>query len=588
MNQISDPSHLLELIQRARDGIVSAASLDGRADSDPAAMTALYRELAQMLQARELYLQLTQQQPAAIEPDLEGRAVQFGLLQDAVAALRGAQPVRAARRAIGAHALDPIDQHSEIVIAQAISLLNGSRLGPVSADGAARLQPPTDPFIHGARSFITLADGRELVTNPELFGAWARAFTPADDATLAILVDPGEVAAQQEALAQALDAVGVGADTELDLAIVSSTQTAESELARDAHAILSDQHDRWRGALAELPRFSSAGSDLTTLLAAAKSRWHHGPLGRSLRVAIKIPPRDWSDAVGWGDTFFALQFARELTRRGHLARLDLLPEWDLTATARGAGEPDDVVIHLRGPFPYIPEPGSLNVLWNISRPSRVTARECDAFDLVAAPSARRAEELAAITSTPVMLLPQATDPANCWPEPDPAFVHELTFVANTRGVHRQIMRDLLPTERDLAVWGKGWRGLIPDRYVAGEALANDQLRRAYSSAAIVLNDHMDDQIRHGIINNRIYDVLACGGCVLSDHLPELDGEFKEIVPTYRTPEDLRVTVERLLADPAERAERAALGRALVLREHTFGHRADALLAAVAGQLTIAA
>jgi spore maturation protein CgeB len=146
------------------------------------------------------------------------------------------------------------------------------------------------------------------------------------------------------------------------------------------------------------------------------------------------------------------------------------------------------------------------------------------------------------------------------------------------------MRDLLPTDHDLAVWGKGWSGVIPDRYVVSQALPNDQLRRVYSSAAIVLNDHMDDQLRHGIINNRIYDVLACGGCVLSDHLPELDGEFKDIVPTYRTAEDLHATVERLLADPEERADRASRGRELVLREHTFGHRADALLEAVGSDL----
>ncbi|HTW11915.1 MAG TPA: glycosyltransferase, partial [Solirubrobacteraceae bacterium] len=173
---------------------------------------------------------------------------------------------------------------------------------------------------------------------------------------------------------------------------------------------------------------------------------------------------------------------------------------------------------------------------------------------------------------------------NCWPEFDPEFAHQLSFVANTRGVHRQIMRDLLPTPHDLAVWGAGWRGLIPDRCIKGESLNNDQLRRAYSSAELVLNDHMDDQRRHGIINNRIYDVLACGGCVLSDHLPELDAEFGGIVATYRTPEDLRATVGRLLADPDERAERAARGRELVLRAHTFADRAQTLLEAVSARL----
>lgn len=150
---------------------------------------------------------------------------------------------------------------------------------------------------------------------------------------------------------------------------------------------------------------------------------------------------------------------------------------------------------------------------------------------------------------------------------------------------RQIIQDLLPTDHDLAIWGAGWHGLVPDRNIVAESLPNDQLRRAYSSAAIVLNDHMDDQRRYGIINNRTYDVLACGGCVLSDHLPELEVELPGVVPTYRAPEELRATVARLLADPDERRERARRGRELVLAGHTFGHRAETLLAAIAGQLT---
>jgi len=69
--------------------------------------------------------------------------------------------------------------------------------------------------------------------------------------------------------------------------------------------------------------------------------------------------------------------------------------------------------------------------------------------------------------------------------------------------------------------------------------------------------------------------------VLSDHLPELEERFGDAVVTYRTPAELRAHVERLLADPAERAERAARGRAAVLSDHTFRHRVDALLAAIA-------
>ena len=121
------------------------------------------------------------------------------------------------------------------------------------------------------------------------------------------------------------------------------------------------------------------------------------------------------------------------------------------------------------------------------------------------------------------------------------------------------------------------------RLVAGEHLPNDEVRRAYSSAAIVLNDHWDDMRAQGIVSNRVYDALACGALVVSDHLDEIPQRFGDAVVTYRTPADLRASVARLLGDPAERAERGARG-GRVLAGHTFTHRAGALLDALQDHL----
>ncbi len=96
------------------------------------------------------------------------------------------------------------------------------------------------------------------------------------------------------------------------------------------------------------------------------------------------------------------------------------------------------------------------MLWNISHPDLVTAAECDAFDLIATPSARRAERLGRETSRPVVLLEQATDPTVFFPQYDPAHQRELVLVGNSRGIMRPILRDLLPTDLDLAVWGEKW------------------------------------------------------------------------------------------------------------------------------------
>jgi spore maturation protein CgeB len=175
------------------------------------------------------------------------------------------------------------------------------------------------------------------------------------------------------------------------------------------------------------------------------------------------------------------------------------------------------------------------------------------------------------------VLEQATDPRRFYPEGDLRYRHELLYVANSRKVMRRMMSDLLPTEHELAVYGTNWRGLIDDRYIAAEHIPNHDLRRAYSTAAIVLNDHWDDMRAHGFVSNRIYDALACGALVISDHMPELEDRFGGAVLTYRDRGELNELIERLLRSPEERAQRVRRGREAVLAGDTFARRVEELL-----------
>jgi O-antigen biosynthesis protein len=310
---------------------------------------------------------------------------------------------------------------------------------------------------------------------------------------------------------------------------------------------------------------------------------------QSLRFCLKIGAPNRQVAPLWGDLHYAQSIARELRRRGHRTLVQTLDEWE-----EEAGLHHDVVLHLKGLSRFHPKPGQFNVLWSISHPEGLTGEECDGYDLIAVASPLFAAQLRERTRTPLIVLEQATDPWVMYPgERDGSkgrgesnggggdLAHELVYVANSRGVLRPIARDLLPTERDLAIWGSGWEGLIDTARVLGEHVPNSELRHVYSSAGIVLNDHWDDMREHGYISNRVYDALACGALVLSDDVPGLAERFGEAVAIYRSPEELRDLIERLLADPRELRRRGELGRAAVLAEHTFAHRIDELLAVVA-------
>jgi GT2 family glycosyltransferase/spore maturation protein CgeB/predicted nucleic acid-binding Zn-ribbon protein len=281
---------------------------------------------------------------------------------------------------------------------------------------------------------------------------------------------------------------------------------------------------------------------------------------------IKIGAPNWEEAERWGDLHFARAIQRDLRRRGHPCAIQVLEEWE-----SDEGLVHDVAIVIRGLSRHLPKPGQLNVLWNISHPADLGAEECDGYDLVCVASARFAEELRGRTSTPVVVLEQATDPALFYRDPSPDYEHDLVYVANSRGVLRPIVRDLLPTERDLAIYGANWDGLIDTRYVVAEHVANEELRKVYSSAKVVLCDHWDDMREHGFVSNRIYDALACGASVISDPVPGL--EAFEGVLTYETPEQLAELVDEVLGT----SERP---RGQLPEGNAFSDRVEELLAAL--------
>jgi GT2 family glycosyltransferase/spore maturation protein CgeB len=254
---------------------------------------------------------------------------------------------------------------------------------------------------------------------------------------------------------------------------------------------------------------------------------------------VKIGAPSWEVAERWGDLHFARALQRDLRRRGHPCTIQVLEEWE-----HDEGLSYDVALVIRGLSRHQPKPGQINVLWNISHPDDLGGEECDGYDLVCVASEPFAAKLRERTSTPVAVLEQATDPALFYRDPSPAYEHDLVFVANSRNVLRPIVRDLLPTDRDLAIYGGGWDGLVDSRHVVAEHVPNEELRKVYSSARVVLCDHWDDMREHGFVSNRIYDALACGATVISDAVPGL--ERFEGVLTYETAEELARLVDEVL------------------------------------------
>ena len=154
--------------------------------------------------------------------------------------------------------------------------------------------------------------------------------------------------------------------------------------------------------------------------------------------------------------------------------------------------------------------------------------------------------------------------------------YELLFVGNSRKIFRQIIKDVLPTPYDLAVYGTNWDGLIDAKYIRGVLIPNNQLGQTYHDADILLNDHWEDMRQKGFISNRIFDGLSAGAFIISDEIAGIDDVLKDCIVTYHGRDDLAEKVKYFMEHPKEREKIANYGMTLVREKHTFNARMEVM------------
>jgi len=106
----------------------------------------------------------------------------------------------------------------------------------------------------------------------------------------------------------------------------------------------------------------------------------------------------------------------------------------------------------------------------------------------------------------------------------------------------------------------------------------EDLPRFYPMSRVSLN--CTSRQMKGAVNQRVFDVPACGGFVLTDRREQLDRLFepgREVV-VYDAPEEIPELAARCLKDAGLRERVGAAARTRILAEHTYGHRLQELLA----------
>jgi GT2 family glycosyltransferase len=296
----------------------------------------------------------------------------------------------------------------------------------------------------------------------------------------------------------------------------------------------------------------------------------------SLRWAIRIGADFSPGGDRWGDVPFADSLAAGLQRLGQEAFVERRP-----FRVRPTTYLDDVTLTLRGRHPIPPQPGRVNVLWVISRPELVRAEELLRYDLVFAASPVWAQRMEQLTRRPVHVLLQATDPVKFHAtdgedSPD----GDIVFVGGARDpIGRQVVADVRSAAGPVKVWGPYWDSYVEPGEIVADFVSNDEVVAVYRSARLVLNDHFPDMADWGFVNNRVFDAVASGARVLSDHVEGLEPIFHGAARTYRSTDELVQILDDIEGAFPPAAERRVIADRLG-REHSFDARAATLLAAV--------
>ena len=246
----------------------------------------------------------------------------------------------------------------------------------------------------------------------------------------------------------------------------------------------------------------------------------------------------------------------------------------------------DIDIYMHGFIPFNPpkEKNKINVMYlyypletanmqkyknltNVSEPRWYSLEtELWNFDLIAVASPTYKEEIARL-GLKTIFTPQFTNPEKFFYEYDAAKAYDILFVGRP-GYERISAKWAIESGFDVALFGSGWQEKAPAKYFKGDYIDNAELHKYYASAKIVLNDTREDMKRAGFISNRVFDVTASGGFLISDYMPEIEQFYGDSIPMFKSKEELKNLIEYYLEHPDERTQKAKRAQEITLKNFT--------------------
>lgn len=296
-----------------------------------------------------------------------------------------------------------------------------------------------------------------------------------------------------------------------------------------------------------------------------------------MRIAILNPAPDGEKDTRWGDYYFGIYLQRALIEEGaDVVEQAFWPDWE---TLRGF----DVTLILRGRRTARRRvDSSLVVMWNISHPATLSRSELDSVDCVLATSEVHRLRLRELGVEHVYIAPQCFEPKifSHHDSTRDALRSGILFVANSRGVFRQMAQFSYASGIDVDIIGRGWRKFPVSHLVRMDFIENHELGNLYRKYQIGLVDHWNDMNYFGIASNRVVEYAASALPFISDNNRDVSQSFGAASIVVESSRDFSNAVKRIQENYDDYQARATELSLRIRESMSFSRCAQIILRAV--------
>lgn len=300
---------------------------------------------------------------------------------------------------------------------------------------------------------------------------------------------------------------------------------------------------------------------------------------RNKKITIKNPAPDNLDKLWWGDYWLGLDLAEGLKKRGYEVKTDYAEDKvnrKIDYTENKICTDSEINIIIRGIKRDVKlDKSKINILYLISHPDDVTIKEAMQYSFVIVGSIKKCKDFRKY-GIKAYYLPQFSNSRRFFCEKDSTFYNKLLFVGNAYDGIRPAVQYATNNGLPISIYGKFWDKYIDKRYIKGEFIDNNDLRKYYSNAEIVLNDTNENMKTQGFISNRIYDATVCKAFIISDYMPEIEEIYGDAIPMYRNEDEFCKLVNYYLNHPEERRIKAEQAYDITIKHYINNVFADNL------------